>query len=80
MGIIQRSVAEHASQSQWALMTGPGIRVTRLRSEDLTVGGGGEISAVLLGLRGGGAAGSADAPLSPVHRLETSTREPRKIV
>lgn len=61
MGIMQWSVAEHASQSQWALMTGPGISVTRLWSEDLTVGGG-EISAVLFGLRGSGAAGSADAP------------------
>lgn len=39
MGIIQWSVAEHASQSQWALMTGPGISVPRLWSEDLTVRG-----------------------------------------
>lgn len=36
MGIIQSSVAEHASPSQRALMTGLGISVTRLRSEDLT--------------------------------------------
>lgn len=40
MGIIQSSVAEHASPSQWALMTGLGISVTRLWSEDLAGGEG----------------------------------------
>lgn len=60
MGIIQSSVAEHASQSQWALMTGLGDQC------DMTlVGGfsrqGVEISTVLLRVRGSGAAGSAEA-------------------
>lgn len=58
MGIIQSSVAEHASQSQWALMTGLGISVTGLWSEDLAAGE--EISAVLFRVHGSSATGRAD--------------------
>lgn len=48
MGIIQSGVAEHGSRSQWALMTGLGISVTRLWSEDL------------VGRSGSGAVGSTE--------------------
>lgn len=74
MGIIQWSVAEHASQSQWALMAGPGISVTWLWSEDLTVGGVKFQQSCL----GNVAAVQRGAQTLP--EPETLTRKPRKPV